>query len=227
MDSEMNPPPHLPPPPPGQEVPYAPPPHRKGMSGWVIALLIALPILGVVMCGAGAYLFLQGFDVPVNAQDRELLVTVGDLAPYFPDLNPDLSVEKFTKTRYLDRSYDLEYEYEHPDEATPLYLYCAVTVELSESDARMSYQGYRIGTNIGFSLEEGVTLKDRDDLFRWGDASMCRQIRSGGSLVGNFFLTRKGRRVFCFSITGVYFDDTETLRELLLPHLERLSSYKP
>jgi hypothetical protein len=84
------------------------------------------------------------------------------------------------------------------------------------------------GTEFGTSFADTkIDFVDRDDIFRLGDKSRFAQIKSDNLPAGNYFVARKGTRVFAVLFAGVYFDDGETVRELLMPVLTKLESYKP
>ncbi len=63
-------------------------------------------------------------------------------------------------------------------------------------------------------------------IFSWPAKSKCSLVVDGeGEMVGNYFTCRTGRKTFEWIVTGIYFDDAESLGALLLPVLERLSGY--
>ena len=62
---------------------------------------------------------------------------------------------------------------------------------------------------------------------KWGDQSECLLLYSEGEPVGNFFIARKGKHIVTFLMTGIYFDDAESFRDLMMPVLDRIDRYKP
>ena len=72
-----------------------------------------------------------------------------------------------------------------------------------------------------------IEVVERNDLFEWGDRSRFTILKTDGQPFGNVFITRKGKHVFYVLISGVYFDDRESISDLLSEPLTRLSSYTP
>jgi len=195
----------------------------------IVLLAVGIP-LGVVVLLAvlGGVFVLSGKPQPVTAADRAVVVTIQDLARHMHDFEPVASGETFKKTRYLDGSHQLEYEYKSPREP-PLYLRSSLSVEHSANDAVTNYGGMRIGAKVGFALsgKDKITQVDRDDLLRWGDDSHCTLLQSGGKPVGNLFVARKGERVVSVILAGVYFEKPAAFQELMLPILGRALTYNP
>jgi hypothetical protein len=171
MDSDA--PPVLPAPesapPPGM----SPPPKRTSRTVLYVILGIFLSIGGVVVLivGGGAFFLLTAKEVPVTTADREAVLDITDVALWIDDFSPDTSKESLKKTKYIDKSYDIEYECDDPVNDDAPYLMCSITVEPSISDARISYTAVKAGFSLGFSSEPGVKRVERNDLFRWGDNS--------------------------------------------------------
>jgi hypothetical protein len=68
-----------------------------------------------------------------------------------------------------------------------------------------------------------VKQVERNDLFKWGDASKFCLLESKGMPVGVVFSARKETRVFLITISGVYFDDSAEIEELLGERLRALA----
>jgi predicted Zn finger-like uncharacterized protein len=184
----------------------------------------------LVLCGGGGtliyFVFIREIEEPLTAADRDLPITAERLQDFLPTLRVDPSLGKLRKVRHLDGSRELEYEYEPPEgAASVLYVTHSIGVEGSAEDARYAYGGLRIGTNIGVNLEDKVRQVERNDLWRWGDESRCVVLYNGNAKVGNIFMARKGKRYFQLVISGIYFDDAESIRQLLQPFLDKLDSY--
>lgn len=197
---------------------------------WIVAALV-LGVIGilalVVMAG---FLFIwSAKSLEVTPADRQLVVTVDELLPWLDDFSPDYAAESIEKTRYFDGSWEVEYVYDHPAEDRALFINSSVTVEPTLQDAKTSYASQGVGLRIGFSLQNHTEIKltDRDDLFRWGDQSQCKLITVDGQTVGNIFLARSEKRIFCVVISGLAIEDRATLGQLLTPHLERLTGNLP
>ena len=224
MDSDA--PPVLPAPespPPGM----SPPPKRKSRTVLYVILGLFLSFGGVVVLivGGGAFFLLTAKDVPVTTADREAVLDITDVALWIDDFSPDSSKESLKKTKYIDKSYDIEYEYDDSLNDDAPYLMCSITVEPSISDARISYTAVKAGFSLGFSGEPGVKRVARNDLFRWGDDSEFSLLKASGLSFGNVFVGRKGKRVYMITVSGIYFDESAEIRDLLgekLRALERL-----
>jgi hypothetical protein len=196
------------------------------MKIWPIALaVVGLTCLsGAGLVGAFLALDKASKSQPVTAEDRTLLVTTDDLAVRVEGFETQPRVEQLTKKKGLDGSIALEYEYK-PADGT-LFLNTTVTTERTASAASTNYASLRVGHGLGFSMsaDQQTKMEDRNDLFSWGDESHHALITHSGKPVGNLFAARKGRHIYSFMVVGVYFDSTETLGDLLLPKLEKLST---
>ena len=199
----------------------SPPPKRNSRTVLYVILGIFLSIGGVVVLivGGGTFFLLTAKDVPVTAADREAVLDIADVALWIDDFSPDSSKESLKKTKDIDKSYEIEYEYDAP------YLMCSITVEPSFSDARISYTAVKAGFSLGFSGEPGVKRVPRTDLFRWGDDSEFSLLNASGLSFGNVFVGRKDKRVYMITVSGIYFDEPGEIHNFLdekLRALERL-----
>ena len=203
---------------------------KRRMWFWIVALavcgglgMVALTVL------AGALLIWSAKSIEVTPADRQLVVTVDELLPWLDDFSPDYTAESLEKTRYFDGSWEVEYSYDHTAEDTGLFISSTVAVEPTLQDAQTSYASMGVGLRIGFSLQDTADMKltDRDDLFRWGDQSQCTLITIDGRPVGNIFLARHGKRIFCVVLSGLAMEDSASLGQLLMPHLERITGDLP
>jgi len=198
---------------------------EKGSSKKYLWLLIpAVVILGGILL----YGLSVGFSGTPDDRDHAVLLKASDLKAFIDDLSVDPAAERVSKTHYLDGSFDVEYEYDPPGD-DGFYLNCIVDRERNSRDARTTYTAYQWGASLGISLASGPgpTLKEeeRNDIFSWGDQSKFVIYTYEGNPVGNLFVTRKGKRVFCLQLTGIFFDDGEAFGELVVPKLEKLSAY--
>ena len=224
-----------PPPPPAawpQEPPPPPPAPRKKRTLIWILILVPASIVGVVMLfvGGGLLFIATGKEQPVTARDHAILVDIDMLAEWmYEEYIPEKRGETLIKTRYIDGSYDIEYEYDIPEDMNAPYLSCIVTVERTISDAQTSYVAIWGGSQLGFSLlsDIEIDLVERNDLFRWGDRSRFAILKTEGEPFGNVFITRTGKYIFYIIISGVYFDNHDGISGLLSEPLSQLSSYQP
>ncbi len=224
-----------PPPPPAawpQQPPPPPVPPRKSKKLIWILILVPASILGVVMLflSAGLLFVATGKEEPVSARDRAVMVDIDQLSEWiFDEYVPEKRGETLTKTRYIDGSYDIEYEYDIPEDLNAPYLSCIVTVERKISDAQTSYVAMWSGSQLGMSLLSDVEIDvvERNDLFRWGDRSRFAILFTEGEPFGNVFITRTGKYIFYMVISGVYFDSHEGISGLLSKRLAQLPAYQP
>jgi hypothetical protein len=217
MDSEV--PPVLP-----TASPPAAPVPRKSRTWLVVVLgLAGAALLGIlVVVGSGALFVLTAKEQPLSAKDRAALLTIEDVGPWVEGFSPDKSLESFSKKKYLDGSYDIEYEFDDPANEDAPYVMCSITVEKKISDALISYKAMHAGLNIGFAAEGEVELEERNSLFQWGAASKFSLIMYEGAPVGMVFSARKDIRVFLISVSGVYSDDPGPIEDLLIDQLRAL-----
>ncbi len=206
---------------------------RKQLSTFAIVMIVVgvglAALLGLILLivAAGVFYAYSSTTEEPTPQDREVLVTAGDLPESLWTEAIDPVGEAVTKTRYIDKSADVEYEYEHTDPDVPLYMTCIVHDETSPADAKMLYATLRVSMLGAMRLTSGgdVQQVDRNELFRWGDHSQCGLLVSNGFTVGNYFFACQGKKVFCLLIAGVGTEDADELRELLRPRLEQLRQH--
>ena len=207
-----------------QPSPLAP---RKSRTWLFVVLgLVGAALLGfLVVVGSGTLFVLTAKEQPLSANDKAALLTIEDVALWMEGFAPDKSLESFSKKKYLDGSYEIDYEFDDPSEESAPYVMCSIAVEPKASDALISYKAMQTGLNIGFGAEEGVGQVERNDLFQWGDSSKFCLLEAEGMPVVVVFSARKETRVFLITVSGIYFDDSSDIEELLgkkLRALERL-----
>lgn len=211
---------------PRNELPGAP---RRRRWPLIVGLAVGVPVGCVALVALLGWLFLaSASEQPVTEKDRAVVMQAEEIAAYADGFEVQPSRAKIRKVRYLDFTHEVEYEYESAD-GDPNYLYvlCTVSVEHTAKDARSTFAGLTVVDEVGASLAGDLTVRPRNDLFRWGDASTLAIVESEGLPIGNIFRARSGRRIFDLTFYGVYFDDGETLAELLTPPLERMRNYEP
>jgi hypothetical protein len=205
---------------------------KKASTGTIVLWGLGIGCLGfvgllVLIGGAGALYVWSSKTEQVTAADRQLIVTAEELTNRGYDIEFDPAGETLEKTRYLDKTAEIEYEYEHPDEDVPIYVNCSVHQESDAKEARTLYATLQVTVMAGMKLAGGgVEQTERNDLLKWGDDSRCGLLVNQGFNVGNYFFARKGNKIFCLLIAGICIQDAEELRAVLLPHLERLEGHK-
>lgn len=214
-----------------QHLPPPPPAPRK--SGWKVFVLIGTLLSGGMLlacCGIGGLVYfvnIREIAETVTAEDRELAVTAEDILHHAPDVQVDPTLGKLRKVSHVDRSRELEYEFEAAEGTGPLYIFFNASVQPTNNDAQWAYSGLGIGLGYGFARGgENLQQEERNDLWSYGEQSRCVILTNKHGKVGNLFVARKGRRVFMLLIVGVYFEDSGAISELLTPMLERLEQYE-
>ena len=209
---------------------YRTPPRKSKKVLWALLLIPGAIISLVLLVVVGGFLFMAtGTEEPVTGEDRAVLVDINLVAEWMEDYVPERRGEKVTKTRYIDGSYDIDYEYDIPDTEDAPYLNCTVTVETTRSDALVSYDMLWAGEKLGLSMFSDIEIDvvERNDLFRWGDHSRFAILQSGGEPFGNLLITRKGRHIFYLLLSGVYFEDRDAIGGLMHRPLSQLPAYSP
>lgn len=195
------------------------PPHRRKL------LLLLLPP-AVLLVGAMLYGLFVGYHVALKPGDRERLITIDDITAQLPQVTRAASApEKIERLWHTDASVEISYEYDGSETATPIYLTSTVSQAMSSRDAENEYFGYTAGMKVGAAVS-GVGLKEtpRDDLLKWGDESRSTLLTSDGQPAGNYFIARKGSRIFILMVSGIYFDEPEAFQALVKPRLDRMAA---
>ena len=152
--------------------------------------------------------------------DKEAILQIDELALWIENFSPDSSKESLEKTKDFDNSYNIAYEYDDSLTENAPYLYYDISVQPTKSDAVLIYNSLKIGAWIGSGDHKEIV---RDDLFSWGDESKFYLLQTeDGSTFGNSFFARKGKLTVGVIISGVYFDRSEDIHDLLDEKLEAL-----
>lgn len=173
---------------------------------------------------------LQGCErkLPVTDADRNLLLRAGDLSAYGYGFQPIDKYETFTKSKTIDGSYDLEYEFETPEseEQHPLFLYVLVSVGKEKVDARINQGTEKLTLLLGLKAN-GINEEEIPNFYRYGDASSFYVLKKDGVPIGNYFTVREGSKTYSMVISGMYFSDPELWKEIIEPKLKQFSLYRP
>jgi len=160
----------------------------------------------------------------VTAEEINYFVTTKDLRPY-ADIPGDRSKCVTTSaTVAIDGSLELEYEFDSsldPDVDEVFLLQSTVDIYGSESEAKeghtLAVAAMKLGLSIGGA---SVVVEKRNDLMTLGDQQYAAILRSDGNPGGNLVVVRQGKKVFAMLIAGLYFDDRESLEDVLRRSLE-------
>jgi hypothetical protein len=182
-------------------------------------LVASLTILLIFSCGCAKQ--------SIREEDKPLLLTVEELAPYGLSLDNYRQYEVFRRNIYVDGAIEVEYEFDPPDDSG-IHLYLSVTAsfEPTEGDAKLAYLTERKGTTLGAKLG-GVTVTESKEFFAYGDESFFGFLMGEKGPGGNLFITRAGTKVYVVLMGGVYFDNQDDWAELITPKLQYLESYNP
>lgn len=208
-------------------------PRRSNGKVWlIVAAVIGICIIGVILLvvAFGALYWATSTAEPLGPNDKSAIVDIDSFLKWSGDAyTPDYSGEKIVKTRFIDESYDVDYNFDIPEDPDAPYLNCNITIEKTEADAAASYVGQWAGAILGMQIigSADVEVIERNDLFSWGDESTFAVLSIDDEPFGNMFITRDGSRTFFIVFSGNYTDDGETAGELLLPALNQLHTYDP
>jgi len=181
------------------------------------AAVVAFTVSGLSGCGS---------EEPLSEADKSLFLRPADLVRYgFQYENAD-SYETFSKTRQLDGTYQIRYEFQPAkSERRRVFIHANVSVARNASDAALSEGAEQIGMLIGLKAsgveEHEVRMRPGDD------QGKLRVLVKGGKPLGNVFTARDGRKTYFLVMTGLYFDDAEDWRKLFEPKLQQLAGYSP
>jgi hypothetical protein len=206
-------------------------PHKQPRSTW-FWLLVLTPVALLLVVGAiiavGAVFVMTAKEQPVTAIDRQMIVDIEALAECMEEFSPDLQYESIKKTKYVDRSYDIEYEYAPPDESDDPFLYCCITVERKLSDAVTTYGiAWQTCKMMTWGSDAKIEYVDRNEIFKWGDSSRFAIIEADGDPAGNLFVAREGKTVVEVLVIGVYFDAREDFAAFVSSKLDNISRQLP
>ena len=182
-------------------------------------LMTMLAMLVALSCGCA--------EQSIREEDKPLLVTVEDLAPYGLSLDNYQQYEVFRRNVYIDGAIEIEYEFDPPEESgINLYLSVAASFEPTTKDAKVAYVMEQKGTTFGAKLG-GAAVRESKEFFTYGDESFFGFLMGEKGPGGNLFITRIGTKVYIVLIGGVFFDNPDDWAELITPKLQYLESYNP
>lgn len=162
----------------------------------------------------------------VTPTEMEMFVRGKDLVDVGIEVSNPEKYEKFSKINYFDGSQTIEYEFEPPESESVMYLTVSVTYEPKKSDAKLGQVAE--DSVIGLLLKaQGLEKVDVPNFYEYGDSCNFYHLKKDGEKVGNYFTVLEDRKIYSLLISGVYFDDVETWREIVEPKLRLFASYKP
>jgi hypothetical protein len=211
---------------PFQQQPFEPPARRSSAKIWLIvaAAVAGLLLLGLLACGGILFLGMKGIsNRPPTEQERQAVVTIGDLAPFDVQIARQEEREVWQTKRNLDGGLEIEYEYDPeraPGPAEAITLMSSVNIDDSEASARETY-GMTIGAyQLGFRVYD-VQSREQSHRMTGVDQSHFALVVTDEKPVGNTVVIRQGKRVHGLLLIGLYFEDPKTLEDLLRPTIDR------
>jgi hypothetical protein len=180
--------------------------------------------------GAVALFALAGCQrgLPVDEADKAVLLRADDLKEFGYGLENTKRFETFEKTRFFDGSFDITYVFETPDseEENPLYMTITANFERNPADALVSYGAMK--TSMKYAMKaNGVEVRELPNPVGFGDASELHLLEKDGNPIGNLFAMRKGPRAYTLVMSGMYFDDAETWKDVVGETLDRFVVHEP
>jgi hypothetical protein len=164
----------------------------------------------------------------VQESDKTLFLRAGDLSKYGYAFQSIEKYESFKKAKAIDGTYDLEYEFKTPEseQNDPLFLYVLVSIGKKRSDAQLSQGGEKIA--LFYTLKaKGIHEEEVPNFYLYGDSSSFYLLKRDGKPIGNYFSVREGAKTYTVLLSGMYFDDRDSWREMIEPKLKQFSIYKP
>ncbi|MEM6278285.1 MAG: hypothetical protein AAF733_02325 [Verrucomicrobiota bacterium] len=189
-----------------------------------IILAVGAIVVGfvVLVIGVAALFWLTASELEVTDEVEAAVVTIRDMEKWFEfEAKPEL--EEWDSDYFFDRSVNVYYFYDDPDEA--IYLNCNLTYEPKVSDAILMYQIEWNGLRLSNQIRPGENIElEESDIFSWGDTSRFAFQRLDGERYGFAFVGRKGGKVFFLDCWGMVLEDEEEIAQFLQPHLDALEA---
>ncbi|HEY8402474.1 MAG TPA: hypothetical protein VIK89_14500 [Cytophagaceae bacterium] len=178
------------------------------------------------MCRYRSFLLISTLLLVTACSNEE--ASIADHSGYF--LNPKelcaslrhkKPLDNFQQNILGDGSYELEYEYNSPED--DIYVYQFITIENNPLEITSTYNAIKTGIKLGIS-SDGVETREVVTDFCWGEESSLREYEKDGKYLGLFFITRKDNKIYSILMKGVKPDNHEVWKTALLPRLEQLES---
>lgn len=185
------------------------------------ALIITGVVVGLVVVVV-ALSFSGIWRREVTADEKELLITIADIAPYVPDTTFEGDGD-FIAKRNLDGSWELEYRFEGGgislDSEAEIYR----TTREAKQGFRDRISAYAIGVKIGGG---DTRLVPKEKLLDVGESNHVAMMQRGYVKLGNVVVLQKHNMVLSLLLTGLYFDDRDDLNTLFQPKVAQIEKMK-
>jgi hypothetical protein len=181
-----------------------------------VAFLGVLLLAGIA--AAAGWLTWDGVRWPAGAADREVIVTIEDLAPWL-EKPPDgrASLKKWLR---FDGGTVLEYSFES------LKTHVGIIFKASACPTEEAAKSVYAGASVFSSFPvPGLPAWEPAGGFAWGDESRYMEMNRDGQPAGIFLAARKGRKFVLMTVIGGVALEPAALRAAILPRLEKLEVY--
>ena len=179
----------------------------------------ALLLLMVTACSTNKQVDYKVYDEIIDS---------AEMMSYFEDLTLDTTgnSESAMILKYFDGSTDLEYEYDQGEDPSYDALYYAITVttEKSTRSAREAFGLTKSGLVAGTKLFGGNT-HEVEDIDLPGEQNYYATLHNEYGQFGFIFVTRSGKIIYSFILSGIFTEDHYTLNEVVLPNIQNLHNF--
>ncbi len=157
-------------------------------------------------------------------RDRRALLTIRDLEAHGVRSMHNAGRESFTRTRYFDGTYNMEYEFEPLHDSSWTALTVIVDVEHNVGDARTDFVLSQKTMVAGLRIA-GITVV-ADSAPTYGDESYFATISKSSHPIGHLVVVRRGIVVYTVMLVGVVFNAADEWPNLLEPKFAFIDSLR-
>ena len=160
----------------------------------------------------------------INAAEKDLLITTDEVEAYGFSFSRVEELEEFSKDAYIDGSTEITYEFSSVEtDEDVLYLSHTLSFESDASEARKTFDAYRLGMVVA---SMGLETEERNDIFEYGDGSSFRLVlNANGEYVGNVLLYHKGKVAGMLILVGIFFNEGPVFEEFISTKFQAAQAY--
>jgi hypothetical protein len=183
---------------------------KRSFLGPVVVLLMATAIGGCSPAG-------------LSDEERDIVLTAAELLSYGFTSPTGATDETWDGWRWFDGSKEIDYTYQTLDESEQMPLYLSVNIgwETTHTDAIATYGATLLGFKVG-SATESVERLQLTDSCEYGDRCVLFLLTHEQRPIGNQYVLQVGRAVYSVQLFGLYFDEPEVWREVIVPKVAAL-----
>ncbi len=165
----------------------------------------------------------------VATDEKQIFVPVSAMVDYGMSI-PDgyAEYEKYAKKMYYDSTFELEYEYNPPDNISSdvRYLSESYSFENKSSDVLIN-EFIQRGVSGAIFQARGIKLVEKPDIFSFGSRSKLYDITGENQLVvGNYFVATYDKITFTFIVVGMHIAQKEIWTEMLEARLNKSKGFR-